>query len=291
MTVKELHAHISSYFDFKSFINIDTINGIQVDHSAKEIEHIGVAVDASLPIIQTATKHNIDVLCVHHGLYWNNIEPIVNVMYEKVSHLIKNNTALYAIHLPLDAHMKLGNNICLAQKIQLKHCVPFGNYKNCFIGVTGYYDTGVTPQNVIDMLFPVISNDTTVSPIALYAQQHGATYKKAYTYPKEAKAPVPLAVALHGPEKIHKVAIVTGGGVSYLKEAAECDAEMLITGDASHTYALVAEELKIHLISAGHYFTEIWGVLALGKYIIETIKKVNKEDTLTLTFIDNPTAM
>jgi putative NIF3 family GTP cyclohydrolase 1 type 2 len=52
------------------------------------------------------------VLC-HHGMYWWFEEALVWVPYERAQKLINNDIALYACHLPLDAHEEVGNNIGL----------------------------------------------------------------------------------------------------------------------------------------------------------------------------------
>ncbi|MBU0626659.1 Nif3-like dinuclear metal center hexameric protein [Patescibacteria group bacterium] len=57
-----------------------------------------------------AIKEKLDLLIVHHGLFWGIEQTITGLMYKRVSKLIKNDIALYACHLPLDAHPVVGNN-------------------------------------------------------------------------------------------------------------------------------------------------------------------------------------
>jgi len=55
---------------------------------------------------------------------------------------------------------------------------------------------------------------------------------------------------------IQKVGICTGGGGSYMYEAAEMGAQAFITGDIRHHEMMYAKEKNITLIDAGHFDTE-----------------------------------
>ena len=47
--------------------------------------------------------------------------------------------------------------------------------------------------------------------------------------------------------------------------AARAGVDALVTGEGAHHNAIEAEELGLHLLLAGHYRTETFGVQALGK--------------------------
>ena len=44
------------------------------------------------------------MILVHHGLYWGFEQTLTGLAYDRVSRLMHSNIALYAAHLPLDAH-------------------------------------------------------------------------------------------------------------------------------------------------------------------------------------------
>ena len=54
-----------------------------------------------------------------------------------MSFLIENNMALYACHLPLDAHPRHGNNIRIARALGLRGIRRFGEYRGNEIGFEG----------------------------------------------------------------------------------------------------------------------------------------------------------
>jgi len=72
-----------------------------------------------------------------------------------------------------------------------------------------------------------------------------------------------------GPARIRRLAIVSGAGADYLAEAAAAGADALLTGEPEERSMALARELGIHLIAAGHYATETFGVRRLGEHLAE----------------------
>ena len=73
-----------------------------------EVSKIGAAVDAGLTPFRMAIDAGIDLLIVHHGMFWNAPERIVGSEFEKIRRLVEGNLAVYSCHLPLDAHPEIG---------------------------------------------------------------------------------------------------------------------------------------------------------------------------------------
>lgn len=297
MILEELDFLLAKMLDFDAFQNIDTINGIQVANAAsstKKIERIAVAVDASIPVIRAAAACNANMILVHHGLFWGSNIAITQAMHTKIHMLMTDDIALYAIHLPLDAHMTLGNNAQLARKMGLIQCEPCAMHKTAHIGVRGLVPSARSVDDILRMLFAYPNSATKKQDASSHqARSCCMPYATSYDiesysasedegYKMQTSPPRALSMALHGPRKVQKVAIVSGSGHSFLDEVHAHGVEMLITGDASHIAALRAYELNMHLVSAGHYFTEIWGVLALGAYL-------QKTQGAQVIFLDSPT--
>ncbi|MDX1646173.1 MAG: Nif3-like dinuclear metal center hexameric protein, partial [Longimicrobiales bacterium] len=72
-----------------------------------------------------------------------------------------------------------------------------------------------------------------------------------------------------GPERIETVGVLTGGGGSFVAEAAELGLDAFVTGEGAHHNYFDATELGIHVIFAGHYATETFGVRALGQHLTD----------------------
>ena len=65
----------------------------------------------------------------------------------------------------------------------------------------------------------------------------------------------------NGVDNVRSVAIVTGGGRSFIENSRYFDC--FITGEVPHSGLIDAQDMKVNLIMAGHYETETLGVQAL----------------------------
>ena len=245
MLLEEFDRQLKNLLDFKRFEQADAAsNGLQVGNDKLEIKKIALAVDASIESFTRAKAMNVDLLFVHHGLFWGRPIPLTGGHYKRVKFLLQNDLALYAVHLPLDAHPELGNNAGLAGHLGLQNAVPFGEYKGLKIGVRGR-----------------LPNPRTINALAdrLCEGQAGC-----------------LAVLPFGPESNSEIGIVSGGAPETVHEAIEQKLDIFITGDASHVIYHECLEAGINIIFGGHYVTETFGIKGLAHYIgasfgIETV--------------------
>jgi len=109
-------------------------NGLQVQGAAR-VTRIAYAVDVSVQTIRAAEKARANFLVVHHGLWWGRHVPITGTMHARIAGLIRSDMSLYAVHLPLDCHETVGNNVELARMLGLRVKEPFGRYKGVSVGV------------------------------------------------------------------------------------------------------------------------------------------------------------
>jgi putative NIF3 family GTP cyclohydrolase 1 type 2 len=70
-----------------------------------------------------------------------------------------------------------------------------------------------------------------------------------------------------GKPVIRSVAAVSGGGGFAVREAAEAGVDLLLSGEATLQAFHEAREYGIHVVFAGHYATERFGVEALGRML------------------------
>ncbi len=209
-------------------------NGLQVQ-GADRVSRIAYAVDASLQTIRAATRDRADFLIVHHGLWWGRHEQIVGVMHKRVSALIKNSLSLYAAHLPLDCHPEVGNNVELSRLLGLRVEERFGEYKGTLIGVI--------------------------------AAPPRAQRRDAFVASVEKALEAPAQTLPFGPDKVRRIAVVSGAGGSLVEAAARAGCDTLLTGETSHAAFHYAREAGINVVFAGHYASETVGLLALERHI------------------------
>jgi dinuclear metal center YbgI/SA1388 family protein len=112
MNKQDLISYLNEYLNILGFDD-SSKNWLQIDNEKDEIKKIGYAVDASTYIFDKAIEEKVDMLLVHHWMFWWNEQVLVWIPFERVKRLIKNDIALYGVHLPLDAHNEVWNNIWL----------------------------------------------------------------------------------------------------------------------------------------------------------------------------------
>ena len=118
-------------------------NGIQLAREGGEVRRAAVAVDASLRAVEAAAESGADLLIVHHGISWGGgIRRIDGGVYRVVRAAMEADIAIYACHLPLDAHPTLGNNAQLARSLGLKRLRKAFNYHGNVIGLVGVDRSG-----------------------------------------------------------------------------------------------------------------------------------------------------
>ena len=90
-------------------------NGLQVEGKG-EISRIVTAVSATQNVLDQALALKADALLVHHGWFWRGENPaVVATKYRRLKTLMSGDINLIAYHLPLDAHITLGNNAQMAK--------------------------------------------------------------------------------------------------------------------------------------------------------------------------------
>jgi dinuclear metal center YbgI/SA1388 family protein len=228
--------YIDGLLDIPAFPDYsNAFNGLQLENSGR-VSKIGAAVDAGLKVIEMALSQKVDLLLVHHGLFWGGFAPISGPTYTKLAKAVGGNLAVYSAHLPLDAHPEIGNNVLLAADLGLASLEPFFEFKGCRVGC-----------------FAAVDLD--------YATLLGRIEQRFDKAVWHCHA---------GPERLKKIGIVTGGAGSDLAQAKAVGVDTFITGEGPHHTFTLAEEWGINLIYAGHYATETGGVKALAARVAST---------------------
>lgn len=142
MTLEEIVGWLDATLDVAAFDDVSN-NGVQVARTATsprdaEIRCVAFAVDASARAVRAAAEAGAQLLVVHHGLSWGGgIKRLTGGVYTVVKAALDANLAVYACHLPLDAHPTLGNNAQLAKRLGLKKVRPAFSYHGHLIGLVG----------------------------------------------------------------------------------------------------------------------------------------------------------
>jgi dinuclear metal center YbgI/SA1388 family protein len=232
MDTRELITYLDNYLQIHS-INDYGPQGLQVEASKKNVQRIALAVDSSPVSIEAAASWQADMLLVHHGLLWRDVERIAGPLGRRVRLLLQNNIHLYAAHLALDAHPEVGNNAILAGMLGAQ-------VQDWWCDVMG------TKIGVIASLDLPLEN--------LLAKINAGLNSQA-------------RLLQHGPSTVRSLAVVSGFGADRVGEARAMGADTLLTGETSHANYWAAADHSLNVIFAGHYATETVGVRALGQHL------------------------
>lgn len=253
MVLHELDRYFRGLMDIDGLSRADnSLNGVQVGLMDAPVRRVAFAVDACMETFQRAVEQEADLLFVHHGLFWGADLRVTGSHYQRLAYLIDNRCALYAAHLPLDAHPEFGNNAGLAGKLALIDREPFGEYHGVKIGLKGVVDPPRTIEEILDAL--ALDRETCA------------------------------AVLPFGGKEISTIGIVSGGATHEIQQAIDEGLDLYLTGEMSHVIYHLCLEEGINIIAGGHYQTERLGVSLLQERLTE-------ETGLETLFIDVPTGL
>ncbi|WP_436345582.1 Nif3-like dinuclear metal center hexameric protein [Natronorubrum sp. FCH18a] len=229
-------------------------NGLQVGAESGAVDHVAFAVDGVDATFERAADAGADVLVTHHGISWGGFDRVTGRTYDRIEPLIANDLALYVSHLPLDGHQELGNAAGVADVLDLEDRSPFGELGPEYIGQRGAAADAYTIDELRERLESTLETGGQ-----------------------------PVRTLEFGPDEIEEIAIVTGSGTDWLDEAVEAGADALITGEGKQKAFHEAREAGIHVVLAGHYATETFGVRALQDLV--------EEWDLETTYLEVPTGL
>jgi len=189
-------------------------NGLQYENDGQVLK-VGAAVDSHIGVLEMARDQKIDLLIVHHGLFWMQTVPWTKGTRKKMQILEESNLAVYSSHLPLDAHAKYGNNILLAQELGFTKSEPFFEEHGTLIG--RLVKSRISFETLSEQVSKAISGHRVVS--------------------------MPF-----GPKRCEKIGIVSGGAGAELAKAASLGLDTFITGEGPHWTFGLAQELGVNAL-------------------------------------------
>jgi len=226
-------------------------NGLQVE-ACESVARIATGVTANLAFIEAATAWGADLAVVHHGLYWGGSpSTATGALGRRLRAMFGHGLSLAAYHLPLDAHLEVGNAAGLARAIGLEDLRPAFPYRAAPTGVIGRFPT------------PIPAAD---APVLLSTLSHRALFFGG------------------GPALIANVGIVTGGAPRLASDAARLGLDLFITGEASEYTQATAREERIHIAACGHHRTEVFGPRALAERLARDLPELE----VRFFDVDNP---
>lgn len=205
-------------------------NGLQIE-GCESIERIAFAVSATLQSAEAAVATGAQALVVHHGLFWkfHGARPLTGPFARRVFPLVRNAVNLYGYHLPLDAHLEVGNAAALARRLGMRGWEPFGDYQGVSTGVQGQLPEPCRPAALRQRLEAVLDH--------------------------------PVLLASPDPEApVRTLGIITGGANGEWRQALAAGLDAYLTGEMSEHDWHESQEAGIHMFAGGHHATEQFGI-------------------------------
>ena len=231
MQLTELRDYIASKLETSRFRDYCP-NGMQIEGRA-EVRRIASGVTASRRLIEAATEWGADAILVHHGYFWRNEDPSISgIKKRRIAHLLHHDISLLAYHLPLDAHVELGNNTQLGRRLGWIEQGRFGE------------------QNIA--CYGELAQPQSLAKLGLHIERNLQ------------RAPQVIG---EGDQLVRRIAWCTGAAQSYFEAAISLGVDAFLTGEISEQYVHIARETGVAFIAAGHHATERYGVLALGEHL------------------------
>ena len=195
--------------------------GLQVGSRNRAVNRVLVALDPFEEVCREAEEMDAELIVTHHPLFFPST-PSINedtAQGRAASMLIRGGRTLYSCHTNLDL-AKGGVNDRLAQVLGLQHVEP--------IGAEGLLRRGtVEPQPLEQFLVSV--RDALGCPGLRYCD---------------------------GGKPCTRIAVGGGACGSELQEAVNSGCDTFVTADIKYNQFWDAQDLRINLIDAGHFYTE-----------------------------------
>jgi dinuclear metal center YbgI/SA1388 family protein len=254
MQLAEFRDRLNDRLDHDRYADVDaSSNGLQIGESSASIDRAAFAVDGATATVEAAAAANADVLVVHHGMIWGGLDRVIGREYDRIAACMENDIALYASHLPLDGHAEFGNAVGLAAFLDCEPVSPFGEYGGVTIGQRARTTEPYTADTLQSRLSELDTGGRSVRVLDF------------------------------GPDSIEEIAVLTGSGADWIREAADAGVDALVTGEGKQQAYHEAREAGLNVFFAGHYATETFGVRRLKELVegwgIET------------TYLDHPTGL
>lgn len=205
-------------------------SGIQISLGSKAISKILVSLDMTVDVVDEAMNCQVDLIVTHHPLIFREIDRIDsnNFTESLIIKLIQANINVYAMHTSFDK-VKDGNNDRLAKILNLRDVSmlePGKGENELGLGRVGHFMDIKTLDEAVSLVKESLDIHTPISCVGN-----------------------PNAL-------ISRVAICTGSGGSMIAQSIKMGCHVLITGDVNYHDALLANEMGLSVIDAGHYHTE-----------------------------------
>ena len=235
LTVADFYRELDTFAPFATAETWDNV-GLLVGSPDMPVKRVLFALDVTEDVLAEAKAMCCELIISHHPVIFTPIKSLSaeNIVYK----LVAAGIAVICAHTNLDL-ANGGVNDILTDIFELSDVRGLQMQENgCLLGRIGKLKTPITADN-----------------LALFVKQ---------------RLNAGAVRIIRGQDEISTVAVCGGSGCMLLHDAKKAGAQALITGEAKHNELILARELGITLIDAGHHNTEIVALMPLMKKFAKT---------------------
>ncbi len=217
MTVTELYRRLEERIPPSLSCEWDHDGLMCCPEPSRQASKVLLTLDVTEEAAAYAAENGFDVILSHHPMIFR---PLPALVLPKLIRLVRDGITVMSFHTRLD-RLDGGVNTVLAERLGLTDAVPFSEEG---IGLIGTLEEPADP--------------------AVFANR------------VKAALGCPFLEWVEAPRLCSRVAVVGGDGKDCLSDAVRAGCDTYLTGSMSYNAMTDAAELGIHVMTAGHYFTE-----------------------------------
>lgn len=222
MTVKELYGKFAERIPEALREPWDNDGLMCSADTSAEVRKALVTLDVTEEIVDYAIQYGFDLIVSHHPLIFKPLASMTeeNHISRKVIKLLCTGVSVFSFHTRADK--------------------VYGGVNDCLCDLLGMFDTEPFGEGLLGRIGNV-GDDPTLEDFAYKVKMVTGSDGVRYA---------------DGFNSIRRVAVVGGGGKSFIRDAIAEGADTFVSGDIGYNVMEEAPEMGINLIEAGHYFTE-----------------------------------
>ena len=237
MTVNELSRYMNKRIPRELSCSWDNDGLMCCPDGTREVKKALFTMDVTPEAIEHAIEGGYDVIISHHPLIFKGVKTVSGDLGipARIIKLIKNDVSVLSYHTRFDA-VDGGVNDALAELFELSDVEKI----EC---------DGVELMRVGDLPCELDIEHFVAMVCAKLGCEH-------------------LNFASNT-GKVHRLAVVGGGGGSYIRDAAASGADTYLSGELGYHNLTDCKDYQINLVEAGHYFTERIALYNLSRFVLE----------------------
>lgn len=206
--------------------------GLMIGDTDSEISSVLIALDCTQSVVSEAIEKKVDLIITHHPLIFGGVSNVdfKTPLGRKIKEIIKNDINVVSCHTNFDKAPG-GTSDTVAKLLNLE------NVENLTSDEYSLGKTGVIKPVTLKEFVGIVKEKLNVSAVKYVGCDE---------------------------KIIKKVAIVSGSGSEFYKDALNTGSDVLITSEIKHHIAIEGQELGLALVDAGHFETEN---ISLGTFV------------------------